>query len=259
MVLQFVFFNTNCRAVFFRFYKRENMKICKRSKQERGITLIALVVTIIVLLILAGVTITAVLGNNGIIQKAKQATQIHQNAVITENNDMNNASDFIDDLNGEDKWWLPTEAELAELQAANASAMTNMLLLVGSDTQNATISNIINNHNTNSIAIIRETEEIWLLLFIDNSGNEQYCFLTQKDLRSMIKELEKIKQQGIGMGVDENFLAKLNEATQVPVWINDYSYSISYECPLDLDEIKYYASESYYNRVMSHIRSAIAN
>lgn len=48
------------------------MKICKRSKQEHGITLIALVVTIIVLLILAGVTITSVLGNNGIIQKAKQ-------------------------------------------------------------------------------------------------------------------------------------------------------------------------------------------
>lgn len=172
---------------------------------------------------------------------------------------MNNASDFIDDLNGEDKWWLPTEEELAELQAANASAMTNMLLLVGSDTQNATISNIINNHNTNSIAIIRETEEIWLLLFIDNSGSEQYCFLTQKDLRSMIKELEKIKQQGIGMGVDENFLAKLNEATQVPVWINANSYSISYESPFDLDEIAYYGSQSYYNRVMSHIKSAIAN
>ena len=36
-----------------------------KDKQERGITLIALVVTIVVLLILAGVSISLVLNNNG--------------------------------------------------------------------------------------------------------------------------------------------------------------------------------------------------
>lgn len=41
--------------------------------KERGITLIALVVTIVVLLILAGVSINLVLGNNGIITKAKES------------------------------------------------------------------------------------------------------------------------------------------------------------------------------------------
>ena len=43
------------------------------KKTESGITLIALVVTIVVLLILAGVSINLVLGNNGIIAKAKDA------------------------------------------------------------------------------------------------------------------------------------------------------------------------------------------
>ena len=42
-------------------------------KQEEGITLIALVVTIVVLLILAGVSISLVLNNNGVISKAKDA------------------------------------------------------------------------------------------------------------------------------------------------------------------------------------------
>ena len=42
-------------------------------KNFRGITLIALVVTIIILLILAGITIGTLTGDNGIIQKAKQA------------------------------------------------------------------------------------------------------------------------------------------------------------------------------------------
>ena len=45
----------------------------KRILKERGITLIALVVTIVVLLILAGVSLNAVFGQDGIIQKAKDS------------------------------------------------------------------------------------------------------------------------------------------------------------------------------------------
>ena len=43
------------------------------TKEMKGITLVALVVTIVVLLILAGVSINLVLGDNGIITKAKEA------------------------------------------------------------------------------------------------------------------------------------------------------------------------------------------
>ena len=45
----------------------------RKFKNAKGITLIALVVTIVVLLILAGVSINAVFGQDGIIQKAKDA------------------------------------------------------------------------------------------------------------------------------------------------------------------------------------------
>ena len=44
-------------------------------KQQKGITLIALVITIIVLLILAGVTIAMLSGNNSAPQKATEASQ----------------------------------------------------------------------------------------------------------------------------------------------------------------------------------------
>ena len=43
--------------------------------RNKGITLIALVITIIVLLILAGVTIAALSGDNGILTRAKEAKQ----------------------------------------------------------------------------------------------------------------------------------------------------------------------------------------
>ena len=51
----------------------------KKNKKEEGITLIALITTIIVLLILAGITIGAITGSNGIIggaQSAKEETEI---------------------------------------------------------------------------------------------------------------------------------------------------------------------------------------
>ena len=49
------------------------MKTKLKIKQEEGITLIALVVTIVVLLILAGISLNLVLGQNGVIGKAKDA------------------------------------------------------------------------------------------------------------------------------------------------------------------------------------------
>ena len=53
-------------------------------RNKRGITLIALVVTIVVLLILAGVSLNLVLGNNGIIAKSKDARDRTKLAVYTE-------------------------------------------------------------------------------------------------------------------------------------------------------------------------------
>jgi len=46
-----------------------------RIKDIKGITLIALVVTIIVLLILAGVTINIILGEGGIFERASQVEE----------------------------------------------------------------------------------------------------------------------------------------------------------------------------------------
>lgn len=47
----------------------------RKLQSQKGITLVALVVTIIVLIILAGVSISLVLGDNGIVTKAKLGKQ----------------------------------------------------------------------------------------------------------------------------------------------------------------------------------------
>ena len=53
-------------------------------KKQKGITLIALVVTIVVLLILAGVTISLLLDENGIITKSKDARNANRSGAIKE-------------------------------------------------------------------------------------------------------------------------------------------------------------------------------
>lgn len=53
-------------------------------KEQKGITLVALVITIIVLLILAGVSISLVLGNNGVLTQASGAVTATNIAKVRE-------------------------------------------------------------------------------------------------------------------------------------------------------------------------------
>ncbi len=67
-------------------------------KKERGITLVALVVTIIVLLILAGVAISLTVGNNGLFSRAKNAANTWREAETNEASEMNSAVTEYDEL-----------------------------------------------------------------------------------------------------------------------------------------------------------------
>lgn len=62
----------------------KGLYIMNKIKKDRGITLIALIATIVALLILAGVSINLVLGNNGIITMAKKAKEQYENAAKRE-------------------------------------------------------------------------------------------------------------------------------------------------------------------------------
>ena len=67
-----------------------------KIKQEKGITLIALVVTIVVLLILAGVSVNALFGNSGIIEKAKDAQNKMDQATQNDLDSINELNNWID-------------------------------------------------------------------------------------------------------------------------------------------------------------------
>ena len=67
-------------------------------KGQNGITLVALVVTIIVLIILAGVSIALVLGDNGIVNKAKTGASDYKTAANVEDRQLTNASKYMETL-----------------------------------------------------------------------------------------------------------------------------------------------------------------
>ena len=87
---------------------KEQKKIFK--KEERGITLIALVITIIVLLILAGVSIAMLTGDNGILTQAQRAKNETEAAAANEAATLDEYNNVLNNwINGgtaepEDEW-----------------------------------------------------------------------------------------------------------------------------------------------------------
>ena len=63
--------------------------------KEKGITLIALVITIIVLLILSGVSIAMLTGNNGILTQAQRAKEATEAAAKVENSALSSLEDYM--------------------------------------------------------------------------------------------------------------------------------------------------------------------
>ena len=98
-----------------------------KKKQENGITLIALVITIIVMLILAGISIAMVTGDNGILTQAARAKEETEKAQANEQNTLNGYEDTINEYVGID--W---NAALANAQR-HPDQKTSTAIGVGND------------------------------------------------------------------------------------------------------------------------------
>ena len=96
---------------------KQNLK--ERVKSKNGITLIALVITIIVLLILAGVTIATLTGDNGILTKAQSTKIQSERASIKEQIELAVVASRINDNLDESIDTTILEAELDAINGLN--------------------------------------------------------------------------------------------------------------------------------------------
>ena len=81
---------------------KENKKIFqKTSNSNKGITLVALVITIVILIILATVAINFAFGNNGLINRASDAKEYYANDTAYTEEALSNVESYIDGIIGE--------------------------------------------------------------------------------------------------------------------------------------------------------------
>ncbi len=73
-----------------------------KFKSNKAITLVALIITIIILLILAGVSLSMVLGENGLINKVQSSVNKYQESYVNEQNLLNKVEEYFDLLNRKD-------------------------------------------------------------------------------------------------------------------------------------------------------------
>ncbi len=87
--------------------RKTDATVPESHNNKAGITLVALVITIIILLILAGIVINLTIGQRGILRRAEEAGRNYQEAAKREDETLSNflkeADDIIDGLGGQSK------------------------------------------------------------------------------------------------------------------------------------------------------------
>ena len=139
----------------------------KILKNTKGITLVALVITIIILLILAGISISA-LTNTGIFQKAKDAKQKSEDAALDQNTKLDEYENEIDK-------YIPKANSLAKaVKVGDYVAYTpdkldnNALTTLKTNLKNYSGAS----DNTTNSAIDREKDLKWRVLDIDETTGQ---------------------------------------------------------------------------------------
>ena len=120
---------------------RKNLK-----DNNKGITLIALAITIIVLVILAGVSIAALKGDNGIINEAKDAKASHEKSIEEEERELNE----VESLKEATKKTELTENEASGVWEVASSTNNQISKYTGKSTE-VYIPNKIGNTTINSV------------------------------------------------------------------------------------------------------------
>lgn len=82
-------------------YNKSTIK--DKVKESSGITIITLVVTILIIIILAGVTINATLGDDGLLRQAQLAKDMAENSTLTESEKMNKLAQEYANMMTEDE------------------------------------------------------------------------------------------------------------------------------------------------------------
>ena len=162
------------------------------EENNKGITLIALVITIIVLLILAGVSIAMLTGDNGIITQAKEAKEKTEEAKRKEEQDLEN---LLNRITSE----VPSEEGYNANKNVNSPKVTTGMIPI--------------KHNGTDWVVCSKEDPEW------------YSYDDTKKWANIMLSDGKYKEGK----VQEGQVVKENELGSMYVWIPRYAYRIAGE------------------------------
>ena len=188
----------------------------RQLKDVDGITLIALVITVVIMLILAGVAIGAVMNDGGLFSKTKEAVATYENAVQSENYKIQNLieqmEDYINGTNtGVDDGELPgIESEIAVKTVEGMVPVTY-------------------NESDSSWYVVTEeeiTNNTWFD-YVDTSvvGQENKSKWANVMLRDNLK-VEGVTNASAA-NIEELYGKKVTSEGSMYVWIPRYAYKIA--------------------------------
>ena len=184
-----------------------------RVKKNRGITLIALVVTVIVLLVLAGVSISMLTGQNGILTRAAEAKTKTENSEKQENEKMQRYEqtiaerDLPETAEGQAKGTqIKSPAEYSNNVKAIADGNGNYFPLPeGAEYRGEGVVNKVNeNDNVGVVVYIKESEFVWVP--VDDAVLDKNDENKMANLPKQASEWKgKVSYTPMAVKVDENY------------------------------------------------------
>ncbi len=205
----------------------------KRLK-ERGITLISLVVTIVIMLILAGVAIQFALGENGLFVMSKKSTNKYKEAQINEQEEMKLVEKELEELAMGTNIKATVNGETTYITRENVGQYLGMKVSNFKDTESETEDVIVNgaNGNDNSNEITVSTKYRLYYIDFDNKYKDGVgtiylkaeCTKNEYDLQLDTadegKNSVKIKQLNPSLYAGEKVqLPKTNPNMQAVTWL----------------------------------------
>ena len=221
------------------------------KKKAKGITLIALVVTIIILLLLAGISVQMLTGNNGILTRAEEAKIVYEESEFKTQLE-------LEILGNHDEKMQMNAVELKtniEAHIKNASVEGNEFPLKVKNTKTNKVYMI---HDENEIAIVEYNEE-----YVARIKSRYY-----KTLKEAIADVPTDNSQNqiiilkdiiesVSISANKNIILDLNSKTITGS--NEQDYTILNEGNLTIKrkwkiDWKYNGNKLYFHRISSYIR-----
>ena len=195
--------------------------------ENKAITLIALIITIIILLVLASVSISVLLGDNGLLDRAVKAREESKKSQVKEEIELGIYEIQVDEIsNGRD-------VNLERL-SGEEKLLENKLPGITADLQENKIIGKYKEYNyevdENFGVTVKEKieENIDVVLDVDGTKNENEWYKTNVKVRLECKKQKNMKVQKLVFKLNENDEVKVNqestEATIEDEGINTISY-----------------------------------